>query len=198
MQELLREMEFLAERRKIPIIRASERDLFCSLVAERSPRRILEIGTAIGFSTLLIAANAAAGAEVITLEIDSERARLAELYIKRSPYASNITIVNRDAGEALIELTGEYDFIFLDAAKGQYINYLPIIKRHLAKDGVLLADNILFRGYTFGAEEPPKRYRTIVRRLREYWQAVNRDGWTSELLDCGDGMVLSWGKIDDR
>lgn len=192
---LLKDMEYFAETNRIPIIRASERQTLKYIVSDIRPKRVLEIGTAIGYSALLIADSLAGDVHILTIELDEYRADKAKYYIGKSVYADKIEVINKDAGVALGEIIGEYDLVFLDAAKGQYVSYLPVIKRHLAKDGVLLADNILFRGYTFSDNKPPKRYRTIVKRLREYWREVNTNGFTSEIINCGDGLVLSRRKI---
>ena len=192
MQELLREMEMYAAEYHVPIINERGRGVLLAAVQQAQPRRILEIGTAIGYSTLLMAQQAASGAHIVTLELSEERAALAARFLQRSPYAAQIEQQVGDAAVLLTRLTGPFDFVFIDAAKGQYVDYFHKVLPLLSSCGVVTADNVLFRGYVLGTEKPPRRYKTIVKRLREYIALVqNMPGFVTEIHENGDGLAVS-------
>ena len=168
---LLREMEAYAAEHHVPIINENGRKVFLSVIRELRPHRVLEIGTAIGYSALLLAAN---GAEDVRVTTD------------------RIELLQGDAGELLTELTGKYDFVFIDAAKGQYVDYFKKIQPWLTEDATIVADNVLFRGYVMGTEKAPRRYRTIVKRLRQYIELTSHAaGYTTEIFARGDGLAVS-------
>lgn len=192
MQELLAEMEAYAAEHHVPIINERGRGVLLEAVEEARPRRILEIGTAIGYSALLMVSHGAPGAEVVTLELSEERAALAHRFIQRSPYRDRIRQQTGDAAELLTYLQGPFDFVFIDAAKGQYVDYFHKVLPLLSSCGVVTADNVLFRGYVLGTEKPPRRYKTIVKRLREYIALVqNMPGFVTEIHENGDGLAVS-------
>ena len=191
-ERLLREMEAYAAEYHVPIINENGRKVFLSVIREVRPHRVLEIGTAIGYSALLLAANGAADAQVTTLELSEERAALAHSFIARSPYEGRIEILQGDAGELLTELAGPYDFVFIDAAKGQYVDYFEKVQPLLTADATIVADNVLFRGYVMGEEKAPRRYRTIVKRLRRYIELTSHAaGYETEIFERGDGLAVS-------
>ena len=192
MEDLFREMEIYAEENHVPIIRAAARDVFLQVVKEAAPRRILEIGTAIGYSALLMADALPELESITTLELSEDRAALAQDYIERSPYREKIDILTGDAGELLNSLEEKYDLVFIDAAKGQYPDYWRKIQPLLADRATVLADNVLFRGYVFGTEPVPRRFRTIAKRLQEYLVLVEETtGFSTEILPDGDGLAVS-------
>ena len=192
-EDLLREMEEYASLHQVPIINARGRKVFREILQKVRPHRILEIGTAIGYSALLAISDGAADAIVTTLELDEERAALAAAYIVRSPYAARIDIRVGDAGRLLTELRGPFDFVFMDAAKGQYPDYWRKLQPLLSSDAVVVADNVLFRGYVRSTEKPPRRYKTIVRRLQEYLALVQAaPGFVTRVYEYGDGLAVSW------
>lgn len=193
MDELLREMEGYAALHHVPIINEQGRKAFLQVVREAKPRRVLEIGTAIGYSSLLMAMNGAEDIEITTLELSDERIKTAQGYIDRSAYAGRIRIMGGDAGEILAsQLTGQkFDFVFIDAAKGQYVDYFHKIQPLLTDKAVILADNVLFRGYVQGGVPVPRRFKTIVKRLREYIGLVNTPPYVTEILENGDGLAVT-------
>ena len=100
-----------------------------------------------------------------------------------------------DAGENLLQLQGKFDLVFIDAAKGQYPDYFRKVHPLLADDAVIIADNVLFRGYVRGGVEAPRRFRTIVKRLREYIDLLeNSQEFQTEIFENGDGLAVSWRK----
>ncbi len=194
MEELLREMESYAALHHVPIINERGRQAFLQVVQEAKPHRVLEIGTAIGYSSLLMAQHGAADIEITTLELSDERIKTAQGYIDRSAYADRIHIMGGDAAENLLklQLTGqEFDFVFIDAAKGQYVDYFHKIQPMLADKAVILADNVLFRGYVKGDVPTPRRFKTIVKRLREYIELVSQPPYVTEILENGDGLAVT-------
>lgn len=191
-EELMREMEAYAAEHHVPIINERGRVAFLEIVREVRPHHVLEIGTAIGYSTLLFLLNAAEDVTVTTLELSEERAALARRFLDQSGFGSRVTILTGNAGEILSGLTGSYDFVFIDAAKGQYVDYFHKIQPLLAPECVILADNVLFRGYVLGTEKAPRRYRTIVKRLRAYIELVTHTpGFATEILERGDGLAVT-------
>lgn len=190
---LLAEMKAYGEASHVPIININGLRVLTETVAAKRPRRVLEIGTAIGYSTLYIAANGAEEVEIVTLELSQERAAEAAGFIKRSRFADRISIVTGDAGENIQKQSGKFDLVFIDAAKGQYPDYFRKVYPLLADDAVVIADNVLFRGYVQGAVPVPRRFRTIVKRLREYIGLVTDDTeFRTEIHADGDGLAVSW------
>ena len=185
-------MEAYAEKHHVPIINERGREVFLSVLDEVRPHRILEIGTAIGYSAMLALLHGAEDAQVTTLELSEERARTAASFIQRSPYAERITMQVGDAAGLLCSLQGTFDFVFIDAAKGQYVDYFHKVLPLLTDRAVIVADNVLFRGYVQREEKPPRRYKTIVKRLREYIALVtNTPGFQTEIHENGDGLAVT-------
>lgn len=190
--ELLAEMKAYGEANHVPIININGLAVLEKAVAARKPRRVLEIGTAIGYSTLYIAANAAPGVEIVSLELSEERAGEARAFVDRSSYGQQIRIITGDAGKNIQKLTGFFDMVFIDAAKGQYPDYFRKIYPLLTEDALVVADNVLFRGYVRGDVPAPRRFRTIVKRLREYIAMVTDSGeFQTEIYENGDGLAVS-------
>ena len=195
MEELLREMEAYAEKEHVPIINERGRQAFIRIIEECKPRRVLEIGTAIGYSALLMAEHGAEDIHITTLELSEERAALAKAFWRKSPYCDCMELHLGDAGDILARLTppaGGFDFVFIDAAKGQYVDYFHKVQSLLAKKATIVADNVLFRGYVLGQEKAPRRYKTIVKRLREYLEMVQRAPFRTEIMSNGDGLAVTY------
>lgn len=188
--KVMKELEFEAETYNIPIIRKSERQLLFKTVYENKPKRILEIGTAIGFSALLMA-TANDDAIIDTVEKDTKRFERAKKAIEDANMTERINCISGDADSVISELSGNYDFVYLDGPKGQYLNHLKKIEKILSEKAVIVADNVLFKGLVKSVEYPPHRYRTIVVRLREYLEYVNRE-YSTVIYEEGDGMAISF------
>ena len=196
---ILNEQRIYAMLNDVPILRESEVRLFTDLIAMYRPKSILEIGTAIGYSTLLMAECMDSAGRIVSIELDKERHHLAKKYIEASSYAKQITLLQGDANEVLTHLTGTFDMVFLDGPKGHYLTQLKQILPHLEPQAVILADNVLFRGYVEGDIPSPKRYRTIVKRLREYLSFVrDKELFNTTMYAMGDGMSVSIWKGYDR
>ncbi len=194
MESLFKEMETFAKEYNVPIINENGRKVFIEIVQKYKPQRVLEIGTAIGYSALLTAYYGNEKVKITSLELDEERAKQAQTFIDKSIYKDNIQIILGDAGVNIQKLNPEekFDMIFIDAAKGQYPDYLKKVLPLLSEHGIILADNVLFRGYVMSEEKPPRRYKTIVKRLREYIALVSdKEKFTTQIFENGDGLALS-------
>ena len=193
--ELLREMERYAKAREVPILTEAARPVFLRTVREASPRRILEIGTAIGFSALL-ALRESPEAEIVTIERDAAVIEAARSFLFRAGAAARATILEGEAEKLLPTLSGAFDFVFIDAAKSRYPDFWLGVQPLLAPRAVVAADNVLFRRLVEGegSEEWPKHsYRTMVLQLREYLRLVrSAPGFRTEVFPEGDGMAVSW------
>ena len=193
-ESLFKEMETFAKEYKVPIINENGRKVFIEIVQKYKPQRVLEIGTAIGYSALLTAYYGNEKVKITSLELDEERAKQAQTFIDKSIYKDNIHIILGDAGVNIQKLNPEekFDMIFIDAAKGQYPDYLNKVMPLLSEQGIILADNVLYRGYVMSEEKPPRRYKTIVKRLREYISLVSdKEKFTTQIFENGDGLALS-------
>jgi len=197
--ELFREMEEYAEIHNVPIINKVSSQLLVATVKEKQPMSVLEIGTAIGYSALLMAQYMPKAGKMISIEQDANRIDTAYEYIARAGKSEQIQLIDGDAGEILLQLEGNFDMVFIDAAKGQYLDYLQKIIGKLSKDAVIVADNVLFRGMVLGQEPPHKRYRTIVKRLREYLDFVSHDErFSTTIHDEGDGIAISYYRGENK
>ena len=191
--EFLNEIEKYALETEVPIIRRSMQSLLKFLLQFSKPRNILEVGTAIGFSALLMSEYGPADCHITTIEKYEKRIPLARENFARAGAQDRITLLEGDAIEILQELDGSYDLIFMDAAKGQYINFLPDILRLLAPGGLLVSDNVLQDGDIIQSRfAVTRRNRTIHARMREYlYELKHHPGLETVILPVGDGVTLS-------
>ena len=157
------------------------------------PGRILEVGTAIGFSTLLMCEYGREDLQIVTIENYDKRIPIARENFRRAGREDQITLLEGDAGELLKTLEGPFDMIFMDAAKGQYINWLPDILRLLRDGGLLMSDNVLQDGTIMESRYAvERRDRTIHERMREYLYTLKHmDEFETSILPVGDGVALS-------
>ena len=192
LNEILNEQRIYAMINNVPILRESEVHLFEELIGLSRPPSVLEVGTAIGYSTLLMAPLIERGGRITSIELDEVRHEMAKYYIGQSAYKDQITLIKGDAKDVLTQIKGEYDLVFLDGPKGQYLNQLEVILPHVKEGGVILADNVLFRGYVRGDKEAPHRFKTIVKRLQAYLAYVeNKELFNTTIYPMGDGMSVS-------
>ena len=185
------EKEAIAD--EVPIIRKEMGNLLKVLLQLVQPERILEIGTAVGYSSILMSENMPHNCTITTIENYDKRIPVAKNNFKRAGKEDVITLIEGDALEVLKTLDGPYDFIFMDAAKGQYINYLPDIKRVLRKGGLLISDNILQEGEIVESRYAvTRRNRTIHARIREYvYELTHSEDFVTSIVPIGDGITLS-------
>lgn len=189
----LDQIEREALETNVPVIRTQTQGLLRFLLAMRRPMSILEVGCAIGFSALLMSEYAPAGCKITTIEKYEKRIPVAKENFARAGKEDAITLLEGDAADILKELTGPYDFIFMDAAKGQYIHFLPEVLRLLAPGGLLVSDNVLQDGdileSRFAVE---RRNRTIHSRMREYlYELTHHEALETVVLPVGDGVTVS-------
>ena len=185
------EKEAIAD--EVPIIRKEMGNLLKVLLQLVQPERILEVGTAVGYSSILMSENMPQNCKITTIENYDKRIPVAKNNFKRAGKEDVITLIEGDALEVLKTLDGPYDFIFMDAAKGQYINYLPDIKRVLRKGGLLISDNILQEGEIVESRYAvTRRNRTIHARIREYvYELTHSEDFVTSIVPIGDGITLS-------
>lgn len=177
----------------VPIIRKEMQSFLKLLLAMQKPKRILEVGTAVGFSAILMAEYNPYPCEIVTIENYEKRIPIARENFKRAGKENQITLIEGDATEVLKTLDEPFDMIFMDAAKGQYINFMPDILRLLKKDGVLVSDNVLQDGDIIESHFiVTRRNRTIHKRMREYlYELTHRDDLVTAVLPIGDGITVS-------
>ena len=189
----LDEIEKYAIETQVPIVRKSMQSLLKFLLAYAKPKNILEVGTAIGFSALLMSEYAPVDCHITTIEKYEKRIPIAKDNFKRAGKEEAITLLEGDATEILKRLTGSYDLIFMDAAKGQYIHFLPDILRLLAPGGLLVSDNVLQDGDIIESRfAVTRRNRTIHARMREYlYELKHHPPLETVILPVGDGVTLS-------
>ncbi len=189
----LNELEEFAIKTNVPVIRPQMQNLLKLLLAVKQPERILEVGTAIGFSALLMSEYGAADCKITTIEKYEKRIPLARENFKKAGKEDQILLLEGDAAEILKELKDPFDFIFMDAAKGQYIHFLPDILRLMPKGGILVSDNVLQDGDVMESRfAVTRRDRTIHSRMRDYlYELKQNKQLCTDILPVGDGVTIS-------
>ena len=189
----LNELEQYAIRTNVPVIRPQMQSLLKLLLAMKQPKTILEVGTAIGFSALLMSEYGPEDCKITTIEKYEKRIPVARENFKKAGREQQITLLEGDATEILRELAGPYDMIFMDAAKGQYINFLPDIMKLLPKGGILISDNVLQDGDVLESRYAvTRRNRTIHTRMRDYlYELKHNENLQTDILPVGDGVTIS-------
>lgn len=177
----------------VPIIRKEMQSFMKVLLAMQQPKRILEVGTAVGFSTLLMCEYGPEDLEIVTIENYEKRIPIAKENFRKAERESQITLLEGDAGQILKELDGTFDLIFMDAAKGQYINFLPEVMRLLSVGGLLISDNVLQEGDIVESRYAVvRRNRTIHTRMRDYlYTLTHMEELETSIVPIGDGITLS-------
>ena len=185
------EQEAISDR--VPIIRKEMQSFLKVLLAILRPVRILEVGTAIGFSSLLMCEYGPENLELVTIENYEKRIPLAKENFKKAGRESQITLMEGDAGEILAGLSGSFDLIFMDAAKGQYIHWLSDVLRLMHPGSVLVSDNVLQEGEIIESHYiVERRNRTIYKRMREYlYELKHHPLLETSILPLGDGVTVS-------
>ncbi len=189
----LDELEKEAKADGIPIIRAETQSLLKLLLEMQKPLSVLEIGCAVGFSALLMCEYAPQGCRITTIEKYEKRIPVAKENFRRAGKEAQITLLEGDAADILKELTGTYDMVFMDAAKGQYLHFLPEVLRLLSPEGLLVSDNVLQEGNVLESRYAvTRRDRTIHSRMREYlYQLKHNPMLVTAVLPVGDGVAVS-------
>ena len=190
---LLNEIEKEAKADLVPVIRREMQSFLKVLLAIHRPLRVLEVGTAVGFSALLFCEYGPENMQVTTIEKYEKRIPIARENFRRAGRENQITLLEGDAADILKELQESYDLIFMDAAKGQYIHWLPDVVRLLAPGGVLMSDNVLQEGELIESHYlVERRNRTIYKRMREYlYELKHHPQLMTSIIPLGDGVSLS-------
>ena len=191
--EILEQIETEARTADVPIIRREMQSLLKVLLLLKKPARVLEVGAAVGFSALLMSEYVPEESRITTIENYEKRIPVARENFRRAGKEDQITLIEGDAAEVLKTLDGPYDFIFMDAAKGQYIHYLPDILRLLPPGGCLVSDNVMQDGDVIESRfAVERRNRTIHARMREYlYELKHNDSLTTSIIPLGDGVAVS-------
>ena len=190
-EEELKKVKEKALENHIPILMDDTLEKIEEILQEEKPKRILEIGTAVGYSASMFAKSTDEDCIIDTIEIDEERAKEAEENIKKIGVAERINIMVGNAVDILPTLTSTYDIVFIDAAKGKYPIFLENAIRLIKDGGIILADNILYKGYVMSDYNAHKQ-RTAVRHLREYIKEITEnDKCESKILEIGDGLAIT-------
>ncbi|MGN0342882.1 MAG: O-methyltransferase [Roseburia sp.] len=191
--EVLEQIEREAIDSYVPIIRKEMQSFLKMILMAERPARILEVGTAVGFSAILMATYDPVPCEITTIENYEKRIPIARENFRRAGVEQQITLLEGDAAQVLKTLEEPFDFIFMDAAKGQYINFLPDIFRLLKPGGMLISDNVLQDGDIIESHFiVTRRNRTIHKRMREYlYELTHREDLVTSILPVGDGITVS-------
>ncbi len=190
---LLKELEDYAAQHKVPIVHKEVSEFLKVLLKVQKPKRILEVGCAIGYSSILFASTIGDDVEIITVERNEKMIEKAKENIKLAGFEKNITILEGDAEEKLKEVEGEFDMIFIDAAKGQYQLFYDLVIDKLKVDGLLISDNILYQGMVAHDDFVVRRKITIVKRMRNYLDYIcNCNYLNTSLIPIADGVALSY------
>ena len=191
--ELIEQIAETAVKNRVPIIRRETASLLKTMVTLVAPNRILEVGTAVGYSALLMASVMPKECRITTIEKYEKRIPEAKENFRLAGMEEKITLLEGDAGEILAGLSGSFDFIFMDAAKGQYINWLPHVMRLIRNGGVLISDNVLQEGDIIESHYlVERRNRTIYKLMREYlYELKHNPSLITSILPLGDGVTVS-------
>lgn len=188
---IYKEMEDYAKEHSVPISQSESIRFLEVIIKIANAKNILEVGSAIGYSAIKM--SNAAGGNVTTIELSEEMANIAEENIEKAGLSDKITLIRGDARDVLPNIDGEFDLIFVDAAKGQYAEFFKNCKRLLRKGGIMVSDNVLYKGMTATDELLVHRKITIVRRLRSYLEMLKEnEEFSTALVPIGDGMALSF------
>lgn len=179
----------------VPIMKLETKEFLKSLIKMKNPKTILEIGTAIGYSSLIF--DKYSKANIVTIEKSQKMSEIAEKNFEK--YAkNNIHLINMDAVKALDEINQGFDFIFIDANKAQYKYYFDIVKNKLNDDGIIVCDNVLFRGEISNDNLLEKRHVTIVKRLRKFLSYITYlEEFHTSIIPIGDGITISIRRKDE-
>jgi predicted O-methyltransferase YrrM len=194
--EILDAIEKEALDSYVPIIRKEMQSFLKLLLAMQRPKRILEVGAAVGFSSILMAEYGPKDCQIVTIENYDKRIPIAKANFARAGKEAQITLLEGDAQDILPTLDGAFDLIFMDAAKGQYIHFMPEVLRLLAPHGVLVSDNVLQDGDIIESHYiVERRNRTIYKRMREYlYELTHHEELVTAVLPVGDGITVSCRK----
>ena len=188
-------LEEYAKAYDVPIIHRGVKAMLEVLCKLKKPERILEIGTAIGYSATVFAKATPDNTKIVTIERDPEMTEKALLNIEKAGFSNRIRVIEDEAERALSCLDSKFDLIFIDAAKGYYNEFFAEVLRLVSDEGLIISDNVLYKGMTATDDLVKRRQKTIVGRMRKYLEMLcNHPNLTSSVIPIGDGVALSWYK----
>ncbi|MFD3156467.1 O-methyltransferase [Haloimpatiens sp. FM7330] len=191
-KDVLREMEVFAHENSVPIVQKETARFLELMINLKKPKKILELGAAIGYSSILMCLSSNMQSEIVTVERSEKMIELANENIKKYNLEKKIEIVQGECIEVLENLDEKFDMIFMDAGKGHYNHYLPHCLRLLEDDGVIIADNVLFKGMVATDELVKRRKITIVKRMRKYLEDINDSSkFVTTVIPMGDGIAVT-------
>lgn len=195
--EFLSEMESYADENNVPIVHPEVAQFLRVMIRMNNPKSVLEVGTAIGYSALVMASCMNRG-KILTIERNKDIINIAKKNIEENGFKDRIFIIEGDAEEELEKLDEKFDFIFLDASKGHYKEFFSIFIDKLNPGGVVVSDNILYKGMIATDELVIRRKKTIVKRMRDYLEYIsNEDRLETTIIPIGDGVAISYKKEEN-
>lgn len=193
--EHLSEIRDYGEKNNVPIVHPEVKQLLKVLVEIKKPKVILEVGAAIGYSAMVMASVMPEGGKIITIERNAEMIAQAKKNIEQKGFSDMIEIREGEAEEILSEFDQEIDMVFLDGAKGRYQDFLEYILKNLKSEGVIIADNVLFKGMIANDDLVVRRKKTIVKRMRSYLEHISEDEMLeTSIIPIGDGVAISYNR----
>ncbi|WP_251860405.1 O-methyltransferase [Clostridium sp. Marseille-Q2269] len=189
---LLKELEDYAKENSVPIVHKEVANFLEFMISVKNPKKILELGTAIGYSSIFMSLSSNKECDITTIERDEKMIAIAKNNIEKYGFKDKIKIIEGDCLEILKNLDDKYDIIFMDAGKGHYNEFLPYCLKLLNKDGIIIADNVLFRGMVASDKLVIRRKITIVKRMRKYMDMISdRDNFVTSVIPMGDGIAIT-------
>lgn len=191
--EVFKEMEEYAKVNHIPIVHPEVAQFLKVMIKIKKPKKILEIGCAIGYSAMIMADAMDYYGEVTSIERRKDMVDIAEGNISRGDFQDIIHILQGEAQDLLPNIDEKFDLVFIDAAKGKYMEFLPYCIKNLKDEGIIISDNVLFKGMVANDDLVVRRKKTIVRRMREYLDYISNSGiFESSIMPLGDGVAISY------
>lgn len=197
--DFLKELEDYAYKEHIPIIHPEVAQFLKVILNIKKPLEILELGTAMGYSALVMACSTGRKTNITTIEKRKDMIGMAKQNIEISPYKYRIKIIEGDAKKELCFLPRKYDFIFLDAGKGHYLDFFKSCTDLLNNGGIIVSDNVLYKGMVANDKLVVRRKKTIVKRMRSYLEYISDlDGYITSILPLGDGVSITYKKEEEN
>lgn len=196
---ILKELEVYAAEHSVPIIQKEVGKFLELMINIKKPLKILELGTAIGYSSILMSLSSNKESFITTIERNSNMIDIAQQNIEMAGLSSKINIIAGDCLEVLGTLQDEFDLIFMDAGKGHYNHFLPHCLRLLRKDGIIIADNVLFKGMVASRDLLIRRKITIVKRMKSYLEMISEnENFITSVIPMGDGIAVTKRRYNDE
>lgn len=192
-EEDLKDVREYGEKHFVPIIQPEVKQLLKVLISIKKPMKILEVGTAIGYSAMVMASVMPEGGKVYTIERNEQMIELAKKNIEEKGFSDRIELLEGDAEDILKNFGEKVDIVFIDGAKAQYEKFLDYIIENLNEEGIIISDNVLYKGMVASDQLVNKRKKTIVKRMRSYLEYISdREDFETSIIPIGDGVSVSY------